>query len=260
MEIAIVLILALLVFGPKRLPQAGRSLGQAMRELKKATTAARTDLGIDNIAADVKDLKSGLGVDEVATGVKDLKSSLTIDLKSADAPGQSAAAVAAATSAAVVDAPAAEETDLTDLAGPTTVAASSGAAAGEPVASAPSRRMFRKTSPEAAPTAPDASSVSPPAAPPRRMFRPTSPDATDAPADARETRADASRGAAPAESHLRRTFRKHLPDTSAGPEGGVSQSGILDTPVAEPDPQGPPRRMFRKSGADAVDRAASREV
>ena len=63
MEIVIVLILALLVFGPKRLPQAGRSLGQAMRELKKATSTARSELGIDDVAADVKDLKSSISID-----------------------------------------------------------------------------------------------------------------------------------------------------------------------------------------------------
>jgi sec-independent protein translocase protein TatA len=33
-ELIIVLVIALLVLGPKRLPQAGRSLGQGMREFK----------------------------------------------------------------------------------------------------------------------------------------------------------------------------------------------------------------------------------
>jgi sec-independent protein translocase protein TatA len=34
MELAIVAIIALLVLGPKRLPAAGRSLGQGIREFK----------------------------------------------------------------------------------------------------------------------------------------------------------------------------------------------------------------------------------
>jgi len=34
LEIAIVLIIALLVFGPKRLPELGKSLGKGIREFK----------------------------------------------------------------------------------------------------------------------------------------------------------------------------------------------------------------------------------
>jgi sec-independent protein translocase protein TatA len=37
MELAIVLVLALLVFGPKKLPEIGKGLGQAMREFKKVS-------------------------------------------------------------------------------------------------------------------------------------------------------------------------------------------------------------------------------
>lgn len=35
MEITVIMILALLVFGPKRLPEIGRGLGQGLREFKK---------------------------------------------------------------------------------------------------------------------------------------------------------------------------------------------------------------------------------
>jgi sec-independent protein translocase protein TatA len=37
-QIAIVLVIALLVFGPKRLPDLGRSLGSGMKEFKDSIT------------------------------------------------------------------------------------------------------------------------------------------------------------------------------------------------------------------------------
>lgn len=37
-ELIIVLVIALLILGPKRLPAAGRSLGQGMREFKDSIT------------------------------------------------------------------------------------------------------------------------------------------------------------------------------------------------------------------------------
>ena len=40
MEIAIVLVIALIVLGPKRLPDAGRSLGRGIREFKDGITGS----------------------------------------------------------------------------------------------------------------------------------------------------------------------------------------------------------------------------
>jgi sec-independent protein translocase protein TatA len=42
-EIAIVLVIVLVIFGPKRLPQLGRSLGSGMREFKDAVTGKHKD-------------------------------------------------------------------------------------------------------------------------------------------------------------------------------------------------------------------------
>jgi sec-independent protein translocase protein TatA len=39
LELIIVLVIALVVFGPKRLPDLGRSLGSGMREFKDSITA-----------------------------------------------------------------------------------------------------------------------------------------------------------------------------------------------------------------------------
>jgi len=39
LEIAIVILIALVVFGPKRLPELGRSAGRGLREFKGAVAA-----------------------------------------------------------------------------------------------------------------------------------------------------------------------------------------------------------------------------
>lgn len=36
-ELIIILIIVLIIFGPKKLPEMGRAIGQSIRELKKAT-------------------------------------------------------------------------------------------------------------------------------------------------------------------------------------------------------------------------------
>ncbi len=42
-EILILLLVALLVFGPKRLPEMGRSLGRGMREFKDSVSGKDSD-------------------------------------------------------------------------------------------------------------------------------------------------------------------------------------------------------------------------
>jgi len=43
LEIIVVLIIALVVFGPKRLPELGRSLGKGIREFKGSVTGENDD-------------------------------------------------------------------------------------------------------------------------------------------------------------------------------------------------------------------------
>jgi sec-independent protein translocase protein TatA len=41
LEIAIVLVIALIIFGPKKLPELGRSAGRGIREFKNSVTGDR---------------------------------------------------------------------------------------------------------------------------------------------------------------------------------------------------------------------------
>ena len=76
-EIVIVLVIALLVFGPQRLPQMGHSLGRAVREFRKAADTARSELGLDdamNGASSVNDdIASMFRLDESKARVDDVE-------------------------------------------------------------------------------------------------------------------------------------------------------------------------------------------
>ena len=50
MELIIVLVIALIVLGPKRLPDAGRSLGRGLREFKDSLSGDRHDDDEDDVA------------------------------------------------------------------------------------------------------------------------------------------------------------------------------------------------------------------
>jgi sec-independent protein translocase protein TatA len=47
LELLIVLILALLVLGPGKLPEVGNALGRTIREFRKASTEVETSLSVD---------------------------------------------------------------------------------------------------------------------------------------------------------------------------------------------------------------------
>jgi TatA/E family protein of Tat protein translocase len=100
-EIIIVLVIALLVFGPSRLPQMGRSLGRGVREFKKAADTAKNELGLGEVTDSINDVKSTFTepLKDVTGTFGDLKAS--VDVKSAiEAPVQAAGAATAVAEAA----------------------------------------------------------------------------------------------------------------------------------------------------------------
>ena len=58
LELIIIFIVALLVIGPKKLPELARALGRALGEFKKATDELRTNLDIDFNSIDAERLPS----------------------------------------------------------------------------------------------------------------------------------------------------------------------------------------------------------
>ncbi len=53
-EMILILAVALIVLGPKKLPDLAKSLGRALREFKKATTELKESIDVDNELTDVK--------------------------------------------------------------------------------------------------------------------------------------------------------------------------------------------------------------
>ncbi|MFV9646812.1 MAG: Sec-independent protein translocase protein TatB [Desulfobacterales bacterium] len=53
-ELFLILAVALIVLGPKKLPDLAKSLGRALREFKKATSELKESITVDNELTDVK--------------------------------------------------------------------------------------------------------------------------------------------------------------------------------------------------------------
>lgn len=59
-ELIIIFVIALIVFGPKKLPEIGKSIGKAMAELKKSTEDFK-----ETMEAEVKNVKDAVDVSKV---------------------------------------------------------------------------------------------------------------------------------------------------------------------------------------------------
>ncbi len=46
-EILVILLVALIVFGPRRLPEMGRTMGRSLREFRRAAADLRSELKLD---------------------------------------------------------------------------------------------------------------------------------------------------------------------------------------------------------------------
>jgi len=60
-EFLIIVLVALVVLGPKELPKLGRTLGLAVREFRRASQGLREELGIDDLLDADKEEKKPFG-------------------------------------------------------------------------------------------------------------------------------------------------------------------------------------------------------
>ena len=67
-EMLVILALALIVIGPKKLPDLAKSLGRAMREFKKATSEFKETIQLESELSDVKETFNDFS-DEVKSAV-----------------------------------------------------------------------------------------------------------------------------------------------------------------------------------------------
>ncbi len=57
-HLMIILAIVVVLFGPKRLPEMGQKVGQALREFRSVTSEIRSQIGADEIADSVNGIKS----------------------------------------------------------------------------------------------------------------------------------------------------------------------------------------------------------
>jgi Tat protein translocase TatB subunit len=78
-ELILIFIIALLVFGPKKLPEIGRQVGKALRELKKTSDEIKGRIEEEIDAAELKDIRKDIqsGVDDFRKSVTDVTSEVT---------------------------------------------------------------------------------------------------------------------------------------------------------------------------------------
>ncbi len=72
-EIAIVLILALVIFGPRKLPELGSSLGKSIRGFRKGLKESQ-----EEVQSTVAEVRQASGVDEVKSAVAEVREAVDV--------------------------------------------------------------------------------------------------------------------------------------------------------------------------------------
>lgn len=71
-ELIVILVVALIIIGPKKLPDLARSLGKGLAEFRRATDDVKESLNVNDIKDEAKEIK-----DSILFGTKEEKSNST---------------------------------------------------------------------------------------------------------------------------------------------------------------------------------------
>ncbi len=89
-EMLLILAVALIVFGPKRLPELAKSLGRALGEFKRATSdlkqSIETDTGLDGVRNSIEEVKKDIKAQVDLTGAPAAPPSKSAAEKQSDEP------------------------------------------------------------------------------------------------------------------------------------------------------------------------------
>ena len=91
-EMLVIFIVALLVFGPKKLPELGKSLGKGIREFKKATEELKSSWEdqVKDVAAPLNDVKR-----DIHNMGQDMQADFYKQFDTADKPNETPHTIAA---------------------------------------------------------------------------------------------------------------------------------------------------------------------
>ena len=87
-ELILIFIIALLVFGPKKLPEIGRTVGKALREFKKASDDIKSRIEEEIEASEIKDIRKDIqsGADAFKAEIQRASEEVTKDAEIKDIP------------------------------------------------------------------------------------------------------------------------------------------------------------------------------
>jgi len=71
-ELIVILVVALIIIGPKKLPDLAKSLGKGLAEFRRATDDVKESLNVNDIRDEAKEIK-----DSILFGTKEEKSNST---------------------------------------------------------------------------------------------------------------------------------------------------------------------------------------